>query len=168
MFGKALRILSRVAEQLAVLMLAVIFVAFVLQIALRYLFNWPVGWTAEISVVAWLWLTLFGTAFVLKDSEEIRIDFVYANVGRRLRLAMGIVGSVLIAILLARSLLPSWDYVSFMKVEKSAYLKIRFDWLFSIYLAFVVALVVRHIVGVVRMLRGHDPLKPDTQAHTAL
>lgn len=168
MFGKALRILSRVAEQLAVLMLAVIFVAFVLQIALRYLFNWPVGWTAEISVVAWLWLTLFGTAFVLKDSEEIRIDFVYANVGRRLRLVMGIVGSVLIAILLARSLLPSWDYVSFMKVEKSAYLKIRFDWLFSIYLAFVVALVVRHIVGVVRMLRGHDPLKPDTQAHTAL
>lgn len=168
MFGKVSRILSWVAEQFAVLMLALIFVAFVLQIALRYLFNWPVGWTSEISVVAWLWLILFGTGFVLKDSEELRIDFIYANVGRRLRLVMGIVGSVLIAILLARSFLPSWDYISFMKVEKASYLKIRFDWLYSIYLAFIVALVVRHVVGVVRMLRGHDPLKPDTQAHTAL
>ena len=31
------------------------------------------------------------------------------------------------------------DYVTFMKVEKTAYLKIRFDWLFSIYVVFVVA-----------------------------
>ena len=32
------------------------------------------------------------------------------------------------------------DYVTFMKVEKTAYLKIRFDWLFSIYVVFVVAI----------------------------
>ena len=55
-------------------MLAVIFVAFIVQITMRYVFNWPVGWTTELSLAAWLWLVLWGAAFVLKDDEEIRID----------------------------------------------------------------------------------------------
>ena len=37
------------------------------------------------------------------------------------------------------------DYVTFMKVESTAYLKIRFDWLFSIYVVFVVAVIVRYL-----------------------
>ena len=37
------------------------------------------------------------------------------------------------------------DYVTFMKVESSAYLKIRFDWLFSIYVVFAVAIIVRYL-----------------------
>jgi C4-dicarboxylate transporter DctQ subunit len=54
----------------------VIFVAFIVQIALRYVFNWPVGWTTEVSLAAWLWLVLWGAAFVLRDDEEIRIDLL--------------------------------------------------------------------------------------------
>ena len=37
------------------------------------------------------------------------------------------------------------DYVTFMKVEKTAYLKIRFDWLYSIYVVFAVAMIVRYL-----------------------
>ncbi|HSV59593.1 MAG TPA: TRAP transporter small permease subunit, partial [Variovorax sp.] len=66
--------LRHLADGVAAALLAVIFVAFILQIALRYLFDWPVGWTAELSVIAWLWLVLWGAAFVLRDDEEIRID----------------------------------------------------------------------------------------------
>ena len=91
--------LHRVAEAVAAGLLAVIFIAFILQIALRYLFNWPVGWTAELSVAAWLWLVLWGAAFVLKDHEEIRIDFVSVHAGRRARIAMGIVGSASMVVL---------------------------------------------------------------------
>ena len=32
-----------------------------------------------------------------------------------------------------------------MKVEKSSYLKIRMDWLYSIYLVFLVAVIVRYL-----------------------
>lgn len=28
------------------------------------------------SLAAWLWLVLWGAAFVLRDDEEIRIDFL--------------------------------------------------------------------------------------------
>ena len=40
--------LHRFAEAVAAALLAVIFIAFIVQIALRYLFNWPVGWTTEV------------------------------------------------------------------------------------------------------------------------
>ena len=48
MFDRVLSLLHRFAEAVAALFLGVIFVAFIVQIALRYLFNWPVGWTSEV------------------------------------------------------------------------------------------------------------------------
>jgi len=37
------------------------------------------------------------------------------------------------------------DYIAFMKVQRTAYLHVRFDWLFSIYIAFALAAIVRYI-----------------------
>jgi len=48
-----------------------------------------------------------------------------------------------------------------MKVESTSYLKIRFDWLFSIYVFFVVAVVIRYLWILSRLLRGKDPAAPD-------
>jgi TRAP-type C4-dicarboxylate transport system permease small subunit len=149
--------LQRFAEAVAAGLLAIIFVAFILQIVLRYVFNWPVGWTAELSVVAWLWLVLWGAAFVLRDHEEIRIDFVSVHAGRRARIAMGIIGSASMVVLFGMSLPAAYDYVSFMKVEKSSYLNTRFDVLFSVYILFSVAVIARHLWNLGRLLRGQDP-----------
>ena len=60
-------------------MLAVMFAAFILQIVFRYLLNLPIGWTHELSVIMWLWLVLFGAAFVVSESEEIRFDIIYGS-----------------------------------------------------------------------------------------
>ena len=48
------RWLRRRAENIAVALLATIFVCFIIQIILRYVFNNPVGWTEEVSVLTWL------------------------------------------------------------------------------------------------------------------
>ena len=58
------------------------FVAFIIQIVFRYFFNFPIGWTSELTVITWLWLVLLGAAFVVKESEEIRFDLVSARLGR--------------------------------------------------------------------------------------
>lgn len=153
--------LQRFAEMVAAGLLAVIFVAFIIQIVLRYVFNWPVGWTSEVSVIAWLWLVLWGAAFVLKDHEEIRIDMLSAMVGRRARIAMGIVGAISMVVLFGMSLPAAYAYVSFMKVEKSAYMHIRFDALFSIYIIFSVAVIARNLWSIKQLLLGQDPAAPD-------
>lgn len=149
--------LSRRAENIAAAMLAAMFLAFLLQIVFRYALGLPIGWTHELSVILWVWLVLWGAAFVLTEREEIRFDIIYGAVGQRPRRVMCVIsGAVLIALYLV-SLPAVVDYVTFMKVQSTAYLKIRFDLLFSIYILFVVATIVRYIWLSWQALRGVAP-----------
>jgi len=161
-FGKAGAWLLRRAENFAAGLLAAMFVAFMVQIVFRYLFNFPVGWTSELSVITWLWLVLWGAAFVVKESEEIRFDLLYSAAGRRTRRVIGIITGLSIVILYVLSLPATVKYVSFMKVEKTSYLKIRFDWLFAIYVIFAVAVIVRYLWILSHLLRGKDPEATDS------
>jgi TRAP-type C4-dicarboxylate transport system permease small subunit len=163
MLGRMLKSLHRFAEGVAALLLAVIFVAFIMQIALRYVFNWPVGWTTELSLAAWLWLVLWGAAFVLKDEEEIRIDFLTSHAGRHTRRAIGSVAALSVIVLFGMSLPASYAYVTFMKVEKSSYLGVRMDVMYSIYLVFVVGVIARSLRQLVRgpaPAAGDSPIPP--------
>ena len=133
------------AENILAAMLAVMFSVFILQIVFRYILNLPIGWTHEISVIMWLWMVLFGTAFVVRDSEEIRFDILYAAVNDRWRRVLVVTTAIVLVILFGISLPAVLDYIGFMKVEKTAYLKIRFDWLYSIYGIFAIATIVRQL-----------------------
>lgn len=149
--------LARRAENLLVLMLGAMFVAFLVQIVFRYLLNLPIGWTHEISVLLWLWLVLFGAAFVVRESEEIRFDILYGSVGYKWRRAMAAVTAVAVVALYGVSLPAMIDYVSFMKVERTAYLKLPFNWTYSIYIAFAVAAIARYLWLGWRAARGVAP-----------
>ena len=149
--------LARRAENVVAAMLAVMFAAFLVQIFFRYVMNFPVGWTHEISVILWLWLVLFGAAFVVSEKEEIRFDIIYGGVSANARRIMCIITAIALIVLYTISLPAVVDYVTFMKVEKTAYLKIRFDWLYSIYIVFVVAAIVRYIWLAWQAMRGVAP-----------
>jgi TRAP-type C4-dicarboxylate transport system permease small subunit len=137
--------LHRLAEGVLAAMLALMFAAFILQIVFRYLLNFPIGWANEISVMLWIWLVLWGAAFVIREEGEIRFDLVYASAGPKARRVMFLIAAASLIVLYTVSLPAVFDYVTFMEVESTAYLKVRFDWLFSIYLVFVVAVIVRYL-----------------------
>lgn len=143
------------------ILLGVIFVAFLAGILFRYVLNLPVGWPQELSVVCWLWLVLWGSAFVVEERDEIRFDLLTGLANRRVRTVMGIIVAIAIIVLYGMSLPATISYVTFMKVESTAYLKIRFDWLFSIYVVFAVAIIVRYVWILWRLVRGEDPLAVD-------
>jgi C4-dicarboxylate transporter DctQ subunit len=151
----------RRAENVAVVLLATIFLAFIVQIVFRYLLNFPVGWTSELSTVAWIWLVLWGAAFVVREDEEIRFDIIYGSVGPAARKLMLIVTAAAVVALYTISLPAVVDYVTFMKVQETSYLDIRFDLLFSIYVVFAVAAILRYLWLGWRALRGVDPGAPD-------
>jgi len=149
--------LYRRAENVLAAMLAVMFFAFLLQVFFRYVLNWPTGWTNELSAVLWIWIVLWGAAFVLREQEEMRFDLIYASVGTRTRGVMFLICAASLIFLYGISFPAVVDYVTFMKVEKSAYLEIRFDWLFSIYVIFVAAIIVRYLWLSWQVLRGSAP-----------
>lgn len=150
----------RRAEDVLAALLAAMFVAFVIQIFMRYALNAPVGWTTEVSTLAWVWGILWGAALVLTDEEEIRFDVLYGSIPPGLRRVCDVITSVVVVAVFAWSLPAVWDYVTFMKVERSAYLGIRFDWLYSIYLVFAVAMIIRHAVIAFRAATGRRHAGP--------
>jgi len=153
--------LRRRAENVIVALIWLMFVSFLLQIAFRYVLNRPLGWTDEVTVLCWVWLVLWGAAFILSDKDEIRFDIVYGLVSRRTRRTFTLISSVALVVLFVVSLPASWNYVLLMKREKSAYLGMRFDYLYSIYLIFAVACIVKHGWIAWYALRGRESPEED-------
>jgi TRAP-type C4-dicarboxylate transport system permease small subunit len=151
------RWLQRRADDVAVALVATMFVCFLLQIVFRYVFNHPLGWTDEVSLLCWLWVVLWCASFIVKDTEEVRLDFVYNAVPPTVRSAFTVVAGVALIVLMALSLPATWRYVVFMRREHSSYLGIRFDYLYSIYLVFAVVCIVRQARVVWQALRGAPP-----------
>lgn len=147
----------RRAENVLAAMLGIMFVAFIIQIVCRYLINLPIGWTQEITVIMWIWLVLWGAAFVIRESEEVRFDIIYGAATAKARRVMCVITAIGLVSLYSISLPAVADYVAFMKVESSAYLKIRFDLLFSIYVVFAVAVIVRYVWLCWRAVWGTAP-----------
>lgn len=139
-----IRALRRGAEAVLVLMMAAMFAAFILQVLFRYALNWPVGWTDEVCTLVWLWGILWGASFVTSNREDIRFDMLYTHLPRPLRRGSTVLASSALVVLLAVSLPATWSYVSFMKVERTASFGIPYNWVFSVHVVFVIAMIVRH------------------------
>jgi len=155
------RWLDKRAENVAVALIALMFVCFLLQIAFRYFLNRPLGWTEEVSILCWVWVVLWGAAFVLTDEDEVRFDIIYGIVPERTRRVFTVITGVSLIILFAVSLPAAWNYVVFMKRERSAYLRIPFDYLYSIYVIFAVAIIGKHVKIVWAAVRGTPSRKAD-------
>jgi C4-dicarboxylate transporter DctQ subunit len=149
------------AENVVSGLLLLMFVAFIIQIVFRYFFNLPVGWTSELSVICWLYMVLLGSAFWLREGEEIRFDLIEGTAGPRVRRIIGILIAAVTVVLFAMSLPATIKYVAFMKVESSSYLKIRLDLLYSVYVVFAVAVIVRYAWKVWAGLRGETEREVD-------
>jgi C4-dicarboxylate transporter, DctQ subunit len=146
--------LRRRAENVAAALLAAMFLAFIVQVVFRYLFDWPLGWTFELSIVCWLWGVLWGAAFVVRERDEIRFDVLYGAMPAAARRGFALASGLALVAIYVVSLPAIADYVRFMRVERSAYLGIPFDLLFSVYLLFAVASIARYLRLAWRALRG--------------
>ena len=155
--GRAVAWMRRRAENVVAALLGVMFCCFLIQIVFRYFFNFPIGWSSELSVITWLYMTLLGSTFWLKESEEVRFDLISSSlppIGKRI---VGLIVAVAAVVLFGMAMPATIKYVAFMKVESSSYLNIRLDILYSVYVVFAVAVIVRYVWSIVTLIRGEPP-----------
>ena len=152
------------ANDVAALLLAAMFLAFILQITSRYVFNAPIEWTQELCLTLWLWTVFWGSAFCLRDEEHIRFDMLYNAVGRRTRRVFAALSAAAIVLAFLAALPGTWSFVSFLTIKKSASMRIPMAYIFSIYLVFMVAVVVLYGRRLVQILRGREKLDPAESA----
>lgn len=148
---------GRGAEVILGLILGALFVSFLIQIVFRYLLNLPLGWTVEFVSIAWLWGILFGYAFVVRESDVIRLDILYAALPRWARRALDVITGTICAGIFLWTLPQVWGYIDFMSIEKTSYMKIRFDYVFAIYVPFAISVVIRCGISIWRGLTGAGP-----------
>jgi TRAP-type C4-dicarboxylate transport system permease small subunit len=149
--------LRAVAENVAVILFAAMFGSFMLQIVSRYVLQDPYGWTIEASQIAWLWIVFWGSGFLLRNADHVRFDVLYGWVRPGVRRVFALISALAIVAAYAVSLPATWDYVAFMRVERSGTLGIRLDHVFSVYVVFAVAVVARYALYLWRVARGADP-----------
>lgn len=141
---------SRLAEAIAGGMLAAIFGIFLLQIVLRYLFT-PAGWTLELIGILWVWVIFFACAFAVREADHVKFDIIYLSVGKRTRQIFALISAAALVIGMLYTLLPTWDYIDWMKIRKTTTVenpftgkKIPMRTIFSIYAVFIVAVAARY------------------------
>jgi C4-dicarboxylate transporter DctQ subunit len=142
------------AQNVLALLLGSMFVTFLIQVVFRYVLNLPLGWTVEWVTIAWLWGILFGYAFVVREADVIRLDIVYGALSRTGRRVCDVISGLLIAGIFAYTLPAMYDYVTFMALERTAFIRIPFNYIFSMYLAFVCSVSIRALICVYHALRG--------------
>ncbi|WP_201864070.1 TRAP transporter small permease [Microvirga soli] len=133
-------------------MFVTMFAAFLLQVFTRYILNDPVAWTQEFVLIAYIWIVFWCAAFLLREREHITFDMFYLALPLAGRRVLAIVLTALTGIAFIVALPATVDFVTFMKIEKSPVIGLRFDFLYAIFVVFVIAVAISAVVRVWRLL----------------
>ncbi|MEZ5848080.1 MAG: TRAP transporter small permease subunit [Geminicoccaceae bacterium] len=164
------RFLSRLAESVAALMMAAIFLTFILQIAVRYIVgsSWFLGtfgnvvdaahfgWTVEFIMVLWLWTIFWGNSFIVRERDHVTFDILYLSVRPGLRRWFAVIGAVAIAVALWSSISPTHDKMKLLRLKSSATLPVKMLPIYSIYFLFLAVVGARYAWRAFQALRGRD------------
>jgi C4-dicarboxylate transporter DctQ subunit len=150
---------SRITEGVAAAMMAAMFATFIMQIAVRYVVgsSWfaarlghvvdasNFGWTLEFCLVMWLWIVLWGNAFIVREQDHVSFDLLYLSVRPSVRKVFAIIGSLAIAIGLLASIGPTFDKLWILRLKTSATLGIKMLPIYSIYFLFLGVVALRYL-----------------------
>ena len=112
----------KISEGISALMLAALFLTFILQIFSRYVLNNPIGWTVEACLTIWVWLVFWSNSFIVKYEDQITFDLLYDAVKPNIRRIFALISSLAIIVGMAISMYPTWDWIDFLKIKKSSLL----------------------------------------------
>ena len=176
-----LKWVSRITDAIAATLLAVIFFTFLLQIATRYapkIIDYfglaktfpalgaiqPLGWTLELIAILWVWVIFFSCAYVVREWDHVKFDIIYLSVSRRIRTIFAIISAVAIVAGMLYALLPTLDYIDWMKIRKTSTVrnpftgsKIPMRTIFSVYGAFMIVVAARYAWLAVDTFRNGPP-----------
>lgn len=184
--------ISRIAECVAAMALAAIFIIFLLQIFTRYapkiswlmpippLAEWmaamqPIGWTVNLISLIWVWVIFFGCAFFVRQKDHVAFDIFYLALPRSGRAALSVLGAIILIGVMLYSFGPTWDAIMgsrLMELKKIQTLrlpitgdKIAVKWMFVSYIVLMVAVISRAVWQICTVLRFGVPTEPDEGPH---
>lgn len=148
---RLVRGLRRGGECVAIVCFATMFALFLVQIFARYILDRPLDWTQEACVILYIWGVFWTAAFLLKERDHVAFTVLYDIATPARRRLMAIVGTLAIGVAFLVDAPGALDYVRFMKIQSTPVLGLRFDWVFSIFIVFMAAVLVRAVLTLARL-----------------
>ena len=140
-------------EIIAVALFIAMFGTFLLQIFARYVLNSPLGWTVELCIILYIWLVFWTSAFLLREHDHVSFNMLFLAAPPRGRRVMAILGLGCITVAFIAGFPVIVDYVMFMRIEKAPVTRITLDYVYAIFPVFFVALIIRSLISLWRLMR---------------
>ena len=176
--------IARIAEFIAAMALAAIFITFLAQIFTRYgakiawlmpipsISEWmltlePIGWTVNLISLLWVWIIFFGCSFFVNEKDHVTFDVLYLAMPRRGRQILALITAVIMIAVMLYSYGPTWDVIMnsrLMELKKIQTLsnpfngeKIPVRWLFMSYVLLMTAVIVRYLWRIYTVIKFDPP-----------
>src|SRR6185437_12345745 len=104
------------------------------------------------SVILFIWIVFWANAFLVPDKAQITFDLVYRPLPDNAKRAFALARLVLVGGIFVWALPGSLDYILFLWREKTPVLELRLDYIYSCFGLFLIAAIVRTIVGTVGLI----------------
>lgn len=173
--SEVFRTLHRCAEAVTALLMLLIFVTFIVQVAIRYgaridglvetlpfLDPTHFGWTLEFCLALWVWLIFWGNAFVVRRQDHVRFELLADHVPRKVARLFLVLSGLIVGIGLLASVEPTWQRFSILRLKHTATLdELLGDWIrmrdvYTIYIVFLTVVGLRALWSAVRAMRSGD------------
>ena len=86
-----------------------LFVAFILQIISRYIFNNPLVWPYELAQISYVWIITLGCCYAQRTDDNIVFSVIYELVGEKVRRLFRFLQDILIVGLLVYLVPPALE-----------------------------------------------------------
>lgn len=119
----------------------VMFCVFVIQIVARYVFNNPVPWAYEVTVIGYLWMVVLGACYAYRDRSHVTFTLVYDKLPVKGKAICGFLGNLLMAIAFIAMFVPACQMISQMKIQVTSVFKIGLNVVYSPFILFMIIIL---------------------------
>lgn len=130
-----------------------LFVAFILQIISRYIFNNPLVWPYELAQISYVWVITLGCCYAQRTDDNIVFSVVYELAGEKIRRLFRFLQDILIVGLLAYLLWPALEFYKFYFTRYSTVFKVPLGFVYLGFLVFQIITIIRYLTDLVRCLK---------------
>ncbi|MCK9330453.1 MAG: TRAP transporter small permease [Sphaerochaetaceae bacterium] len=142
-----------------------LFLAFVLQVVSRYVFNHPFTWTNDVIVLGFCWSVILGACYTMRKKGHVQFTMLYDIYKPKVAALLRLLGNVIIIATFICLVIPSVKFSIFQNFQKTAVLRISLTWVFlpfAYFLCSVIGYSIEPCVEDVKVLMG---IIPDAQEH---
>jgi len=143
---------ARFAEGMAAFLFAVMFIGFIIQIFSRYVLNMPVSWSLELCSIGYIWVVFWSCDVLVSERKQIVFDLLYNKFPPRARRVLAIVNTGTLGLIFLAAMPGVVDYILFLGRRTTLMLHIRMDLVYSCFVIFMLAVVIRAAIRIRRLL----------------